>query len=165
MRPTAASTVRLTDLVAVLEALVPAEEATAERMLLVLGKLRRAGRMVVLETSPAAFARLATSLDMSEGELEHAFRQAPEEGRQRFKAALTAPESQGCVHLQGQLAWGPHAAATLEAFITARWYAWPGMRVAVKDSLGELCCCGRSVGAPEVVLEEATPYSMSAIDI
>lgn len=157
---------RLSDLAAVLEALIPDDEVSTERMLLVMSRLRCAGRVIVLDTSHDAFARLAADLDTSPTALEHAFHQAPDQDRERVRRAVTRPEHQGCIHLRDQLGRRPHAAALLEAFLSACWYGWPGLRLQVAEAPEGRCCCGQDL-EPQSLRPSRSPahHPMSAIDI
>lgn len=150
---------RLSDLAAVLEALIPDEDADRERMLLVLSRLRCTGRVVVLDTSHDAFARLAEELGVSPCELEHTLRHAPADDRDRIRRAVVRPKHQGCVHLRAQLGRRPHAGVLLEAWLSARWYGWPGLRIEVVTPARDRCCCGRALQ------QTPTHHPMSAIDI
>ncbi len=152
---------RIMDLVAVLEALMAPEDVSPERMLMVLTKLRGTGRLITLHTSPTAFGKVAQALDISRKELEHGFHQAPNDGRERLKTELLRREHQGCVHLRARLAGGVHAAALLDAFVTASWYGWPGLRLQVSEEKPGFCCCGTEIAPPG----RAELRPMSAIDI
>lgn len=133
---------RLSDLVVVLEALIPHHEVSVDGMLVVLAQLRKSGRIVEYDTSPAAFVRLAEAVGLTALTLEDALRQAPPSDRARFKRELVRPEHQGCTHLRTQLERGVHGAALLQAWVTARWYGWPGLRLRRSDEMVGFCCCG-----------------------
>jgi hypothetical protein len=157
---------RLVDLLSVVEALVPEEDASTERMLMVLTQLRRKGRLVVLDTTPEAFTRMADALGTSTEELVHSFLQAPDDGREAVRRAFRLPEHHGCAHVSTKLSrrHNRHAEALLDAFVTAKWYGWPGLHLEISETMAGICCCGIELTTP-AAREERAPRAMSAIDI
>jgi hypothetical protein len=133
-------------------------------MLVVLTQLRERGHLVTLDTTPEAIERMAATLDMPVVDVTDAFRQAPAE-RDRFRWALAQPVHHGCEHLRRQLERGPHAATLLDAFITASWYGWPGLRFEIGEADPGACCCGLELTPRAYSRHVSVHRPMSAIDI
>jgi hypothetical protein len=111
-------------------------------MVPLLSRVRASSRLIVVHTTERAVQRMAQALDIDSEELVLRMTQAPAERREDLLELFAQPDNQGCIHLRQHLRRGGTAAALLRAFLTGRWYGWPGLRLEVAASSALVCCCG-----------------------